>query len=392
MKGKTIAASKWLRQGVQVLLGCAVALFLGILAWRLVAQGLATFFELKQARFDIIPLAVSLILLGAALGRKWLRLSIQVVLIAIVFYFLARTIHEDWSSITEYPWSFELPWLLLSIVFFVITYIGHATGWILLLRLFKQKVPALPAYYVWYKSLLARYVPGNVLMIVGRIVMIRPYGVSRRISLTTIAYEQALLIVSATIVLSVALPFWPDLRELSDMIWLVLLVPPVAVIMMHPAIIGRLGNFAFRLAGREPIEEFLPLKQVLAMILLYCCFWVTTGTALFAMARAVTDQIVPADIAITIASVPLAWLVSVLFFIFPSGLGVREGIYAYTLRFAFDNEGVASAFSILARFWQTLIEIAIVFITMGLIKLWYEKREHKHLEFDLAGAGEEKGG
>ncbi|RJQ46781.1 MAG: UPF0104 family protein [Gaiellales bacterium] len=347
---------------------------------RLSREGLADLFSLAHGRYDLLPMALAAILAGAAAGRKQLRLTVQVVLIGLVFFFLARAIHKDWAGITEYPWTFDLPWLLLSIVFFTITYIGHATGWLLLLRLFKQEVPLLPAMYVWFKSLIARYVPGNVLMIVGRVMMIRPYGVPRRISLTSIAYEQALLGVSATIVLSIALPFWTELREISSLIWLVLAVPPLAVIMMHPAILGRLGNFVFRLVGREPIEEFLPLKSVLGLIVFYCLLWVTSGAALFAMARAVTDQIVLGDVPIAIASVPLAWLVSVLFFIFPSGLGVREGIYSYTLRFAFDSEGVASAFSILARFWQTLIEIGIVFITMGVIKLWYEKHDHKEIE------------
>lgn len=359
-----------------------------MLAIRLAEDGAADFFVIKNAGFDLFPLALAAILLGAAVSKKRLRLTVQVILIGLVFFFLARAIHNDWSEITEYPWTFKLPWMLLSILFFTATYIGHSLGWLLLLRLFKQKVPFLPVMYVWFKSLIARYVPGNVLMIVGRVMMIKPYGVPKRISLTTIAYEQALLVVSATIVLSIALPFWSDLRAISDWIWLVLVVPPVAVVMMHPAIMGRLGNMAFRLIGRDPIEEFLPLRSVLGLIAMYCFFWVTSGTALFAMARAVTDQIVLADIPITIASVPLAWLVSVMFFIFPSGLGVREGIYSYTLRFAFDSEGVASAFAILARFWQTLIEVGIVFITMGFIKLWYEKHEHREIEPQQATGGE----
>jgi uncharacterized membrane protein YbhN (UPF0104 family) len=379
-EGTTIAAKRGLRLVAQVLIGCIVALLLALLVWRLAVQGIATIFLLSEARLDLIPLFVALILLGAAMGKKWLKLSVQVVLIGVVFYFLARAIHEDWSGITEYPWNFELPWLLLSIVFFSMTYSGHAVGWLLILNRFGQSVPFLPGAYVWFKSILARYVPGNVLMVVGRIMMIQPYGVAKRISLTSIVYEQALLVVSATIVLSVALPFWPDLRELSDWIWLVLIVPPLAVILLHPAVMGRLGNFALVKMGREPIDEFLPFRTLLWLIVFYCIFWVTTGAALFAMARSVTDQISVTDLPITIASVPLAWLVSLVFFISPSGLGIREGVYAYTMRFAFDSEGVASAFSILARFWQTLIEIAFVFVTMGIIKLWYEKHEKKEIE------------
>ena len=55
-----------------------------------------------------------------------------------------------------------------------------------------------------------------------------------------------------------------------------------------------------------------------------------------------------------------------LFFISPSGLGVREGVYAVTLDFAFkddfpdDYAGVAAAFAIVIRFWQTLVEIGLV--------------------------------
>lgn len=378
--GSIIFSKRGPRLAAQIILAGAFLVFLALMVARLLNAGAADFFVIKNARDDLLPMAAAAILLGALSGRSHLRLTIQIILIATVFYFLARAIHNDWQGITEYPWSFRLPWLLLSIFFFCCTYIGHSVGWFILLRLFKQKVPFLPAMYVWFKSLIARYVPGNVLMIVGRVVMIKPYGVSRRISLTTVAYEQALLVVSATIVLSIALPFWADLRAISDWIWLVLAVPPVAVVVMHPAIMGRLGNLAFRLMGREPIEEFLPLTTVLGMIVYYSLFWVSTGSALFAMARAVTSQIGLADLPIAIASVPLAWLVSVLFFIFPSGLGVREGVYSYTLSFAFESEGGAVAFAILARFLQTLIEISIVFISMGIIKLWYEKREHGVIE------------
>lgn len=266
-----------------------------------------------------------------------------------------------------------MPWLIASVIFLAGLYLGHASGWLIILKRFQYPVPFLPGCYVWFKSLLARYVPGNVLMIVGRVMMVEPYGVPKRISLTSVAYEQALLAATAATAIAVALPFWPKLQAFSGAIWVVLAVPPLALAGLHPAVLGRLGNWVFRKLGRETIEEFLPFSDIIWIFLFYCIFWIVGGLGLFAMARAVTPNIGYADLPIVIASAPLAWLTSVLFFISPSGLGVREGVYAYTLDFAFESGGVASAFAILLRFWQTLVEVGFVLMVMGLVKVRHIK-------------------
>lgn len=311
--------------------------------------------------------------------KKLLRLAVQIILIAVVFFFLGRKIYTDWPQIRSYPWQFDMPWLIVSLFFLAGLYIGHAAGWLIILKRFRHPVPFLPGCYVWLKSLLARYVPGNVLMIVGRVIMVEPYGVPKRISLTSVAYEQALLAATAATAISIALPFWPKLQAFSGLIWVVLVVPPLAIIGLHPAILGRLGNWVFRKAGRETIEEFLPFLDIIWIFLFYSLFWIVAGFGLFAMARAVTTNIGYADLPIVIASAPLAWLTSVLFFISPSGLGVREGVYAYTLDFAFESGGVASAFAILLRFWQTLVEVGFVLIVMGLVKI-------RHIKIKTTGA------
>ncbi len=339
-----------------------------LLALRLISNGWSDIFSIGGGKLDILPLAVAVILLGATFGKIGLRMAAQAVLVGVVFLFLGRAIYTDWGEITSGDWQFSLPWLIASLILMHGLFVCHASGWLLILRRFRHPVPYLPGFYVWSKSLLARYVPGNVLMVVGRVMMIEPYGVPKRISLTSVIYEQALLGAASAIVVAVALPL-SDLRSISSLIWLVLVVPPLAVIGLQPAVLGRLGNFALRKTGREPIKEFLPFWTVMGFILYYSLTWVVAGLGLFALVHAVTPQIDFTDLPIVIASVPLAWLLALVVFISPSGLGVREGVYAYTLAFAFNHEaGVASAFAILARFWQTLIEISTVVIVMALAK------------------------
>ncbi|MFA5809515.1 MAG: lysylphosphatidylglycerol synthase domain-containing protein [Thermoleophilia bacterium] len=309
---------------------------------------------------------------AATHGKKGLRIGAQIFLIGIVFFFLGRKIYADWGNITSHDWQFDFYWLALSIIFFCMMYLGHAGGWLLILWRFKHSIPILPGIYIWFKSLLGRYVPGNVLMIVGRVMMTETYDVPKRVTLTSVAYEQALLAASATTVLAIALPFLPKLQDFSQLIWIALIVPPLAIIGLHPAVLGRIGNYVFRKLGRETIEVFLPFWEIIWVFLYYCFFWVVAGLALFSMIRTVTwaDW---SDLPIVIASTALAWMTSVLFFISPSGLGIREGVYAFTLDFVFENAGVASAFAILVRFWQTLIEIGLVFVLLAIVKIKHYK-------------------
>lgn len=252
-------------------------------------------------------------------------------------------------------------------------YLGHACGWLIILKRFNYPVPFLPGLYVWCKSLLARYIPGNVMMVVGRVVMIEPYGVPKRISLTSVAYEQALLLTSAATVIAIALPFWSELREISRLIWLVLVVPPLAVFFLHPTMLNKIGNYLLRKVKREVIEEFLPFRDIFGIFVFYCFFWIVAGMGLFAMAQTVTN-VSWSNFPIFVASTPLAWITSVLFFIFPSGIGVREGVYAVTLKSVFpDSDGFILAFVVLIRFWQTLVEIFAVAVVMALVKIRHIK-------------------
>ena len=106
--------------------------------------------------------------------KKVLRLAAQIIIVGAIFYFLGKKIRQDWPEITSRDWQFSYPWLALSVIMLSIVYLGHACGWLIILWRFNHPVPFLPGLYVWCKSLLARYIPGNVVMIVGRVMMMSP--------------------------------------------------------------------------------------------------------------------------------------------------------------------------------------------------------------------------
>ena len=56
----------------------------------------------------------------------------------------------------------------------------------------------------WARSLLGRYVPGNVLMVVGRAVMAEAHGVPKRVTVAATTYEQVIALVAASLLASKA--------------------------------------------------------------------------------------------------------------------------------------------------------------------------------------------
>ena len=99
---------------------------------------------------------------------------------AATVYFLAAYLVRSWGSIKSFDWEFNVGWLAASGAAFLLFYFAQAWFWWLLLRGCGAVSPFWPAASVWGKSILARYVPGNVFMFVGRAWMSHCQGTRRR--------------------------------------------------------------------------------------------------------------------------------------------------------------------------------------------------------------------
>ena len=77
----------------------------------------------------------------------------------------------------------------------------------------------------WGQPLLARYVPGSVLYVLGRVLLSERAGVPRRMTVASIVYEQAISATSAIVVAAYFLINHPDLQG-QPLRWAVLLLIP----------------------------------------------------------------------------------------------------------------------------------------------------------------------
>jgi uncharacterized membrane protein YbhN (UPF0104 family) len=291
-------------------------------------------------------------------GRPKLRAAIQYGLIGLVFACLALFLVTQWSKLPDFDWRLEPGWLVLSFAAAIVFYAIQPELWRVILAQLGEHGHALELRSAWAKSLVARYVPTSALMVVGRVVLAERLGITKRVCLASIVYELGLGICAAVIggaYFAITLPALED----TPARFAILLVVPAALVGLHPRVFKPLTDWAFAKLGRESLPRALPYRVILLLLPAYLFGWLLIGTALFAFTRGLHDVDV-ADLPTIAAAYPVAFCVSVLTFIVPSGLGARDATLATALKQALHSLTLATAIAVAFRIFQTAAELTYV--------------------------------
>ncbi|HEX6228315.1 MAG TPA: lysylphosphatidylglycerol synthase transmembrane domain-containing protein [Solirubrobacterales bacterium] len=291
---------------------------------------------------------------------KRVRLAIQLGIAILVFGFLVLTVIDQWAEIKDKGVHFHVLWLIPAFLVLPVFYVLGALGWDLILRFLGYRIGVGRAQVAWGQPLLARYVPGSVLYVLGRMLLSERAGVPRRITLASIVYEQA---ISATSAVAIAAYFFishPDL-EGEPLRWAVLLVVPVAIGVLHPAVFRPLADRALRAFGREPLPAVISLRGILVLFAFYALNWGVISVGIYCVARSVSS--IPADEILTVGSAQaLGYVAALVTLVAPAGLGIRDAAFAWAVKVAVPGNSFAigSLIAIAVRGVLTLVELLYV--------------------------------
>jgi hypothetical protein len=302
---------------------------------------------------------------GAQVGKKpprsrKVRLALQIGLAVLIFGFLVLTVIDQWSEIQDEGVHFHVGWLIPAIVILPFFFVLSAYGWDLTLRFLGYRIGFGRAQVAWGQPLLARYVPGSVLYVLGRLLLSERAGIPRRITITSIVYEQAVSATSAVVVASYFIIQHPDLQG-QPWRWGVLLLIPAAITVLHPRVFGPLTNWALRKFGREPLPVFVPLHGIIALIAFYMVNWAVVALGLYCVARSVTD--IPfKDVLLVGSAQAIGYVAALVTLIAPAGLGVKDAAFAWAMKAALPSGSFAlgSLIAIAVRGVLTLAELIYV--------------------------------
>lgn len=290
---------------------------------------------------------------------KRVRLAVQLGVALLIFGFLVLTVINQWSEIEAKGVHFHALWLLPALVVLPGFFALNALGWDLTLRFLGYRIGAGQAQVAWGQPLLARYVPGSVLYVLGRVLLSERAGVPRRITVASIVYEQAIAATAAIIFSAYFFINHPDLQG-QPLRWAFLALIPIAIVALHPRVFGPLADRALAAFGREPLPVVISMRRVTALIAYFLITWVVMSVSV-CVARSVTP-IATSDVFTVGSAQALGYVAALATLVAPAGLGVRDAVFAWAIKGAVPGHSfaVGSLIAIAVRAVQTVVEVVYV--------------------------------
>jgi glycosyltransferase 2 family protein len=293
--------------------------------------------------------------------RRGLHAGIAIVLVLGV----GLAVVAGLGDFPDVNWRFRPAALALSIIAFTVYLFGSAELWRRLLRALGPELPPLRSSAIWFASGLGRYVPTALLLPMVRMAMAEREGVPKRITLATVAYELALFFTGSVVVGAYFVITLPNLEGVWQR-YLVLVLPAIALVAIHPRVFHPLADWALTRTGRAPLPVSLPGWRSLEFVALYAAACLVAGLAIYCLAQSIFP--VGADnLPTVVSSYAVANTVSILAFVLPGGLGAREASMAAALAPVMPT-APAVAIAVLSRVVQVALEVVFAFGTTVLAR------------------------
>jgi uncharacterized membrane protein YbhN (UPF0104 family) len=283
----------------------------------------------------------------------------QVIVVLVIAVLIARTLYLGWHEIVAYEWQLDYPALLIAFALMLSSTALYAYLWKLILERLGATLSYRKSYRIYYLSQLGRYIPGKIWSVLGLVYLSHNEGVSKGISATSVVVQLALQIVSGVIVFAITLPFWRNSGAETGLYGLIVLLP-VGLILVHPAVLNRGLNLALRTTGQREMELSWRYSYLLGQLGLWAVFWFVNGVAHYFLIGSIYPSSLP-PLPVLAGVFAISWAAGFLSLVTPSGLGVMEGTLALLLTFYFP----ASVATIIAL-WTRLARTAVDLVCAGI--------------------------
>lgn len=281
--------------------------------------------------------------------NRRVRTLLQAALVLIILFFWGQALARSWDELAAYPWRLDWRWLLASMTLLLVQMVLLATIWQRALVLMGTPAPWRLAVSLWLKTQIARYLPGGVWDVAGRLALGYEEGLSVRGMSASVGLEMALQVLSASLFL-LLVPFLRAGTALSGYLPLVMALAVGALIVLLPPVFSRLVNFGLRVLRRPPLAIQLRYGELLLLFVARVVGHWMLGVGFVMFARGVTANVTWLEAPAMAASYVGAWLVGYLALVVPMGIGVREGVLALLLQGMFPV-AVLSALALGYRTW-----------------------------------------
>ncbi|MFE7846061.1 lysylphosphatidylglycerol synthase domain-containing protein [Microbacterium sp. NPDC057407] len=311
--------------------------------------------------------------------RRLLRWFLTVAVLAVVGWFFANSLVENWSEVAAQDLDFHPLWIVTTLLFILAVPVsGVLWGGIVRTLDPTARVSLREAVAVQCASWVLKYVPGQVGSVVNKTVWAGKKSISRTLVIISFIYENVFLqlasLVPGTIIILISLG--PDVfgDNVTLLLLPVLAIVPLAIVSWKPVFHRILDFPARRVLKRSiPREYFLSTPRTMLFAAGFGVPRAINGAGFVVLAATVVP-LSPSDWLPFAAAYVLAGAIGVLAVFVPSGLGVREAVIVAILS-AYIPVPQAIVLSLLARLLATVGDAGVAGI-YALVRVTIPK-EHR---------------
>lgn len=278
-------------------------------------------------------------------AKQLLLTAAKLLIIAAALVFLVAAIidaRNELSDVVNDP-----DWLMLTLTLgaavVAMTWIGWV--WILILQRLGSPVPAVAGIGAYYVGDAVKYVPGSLWPVLGRGELAVRAGATRGHAYASVFLSLFLnQIVASAAAAAVLSPFALAGDGSRAPLWLLLLLPAGAAA-LNPAVMTRVIGLAERIGRRAVNVPILSWRRSMSLVAMYLPAWAAVAATNVAAAEVLGVEAPVGELAFATC---VSWLAGFLVVPAPSGLGVREAVFAAVLSASVDRED-ALAIALVAR-------------------------------------------
>lgn len=299
-------------------------------------------------------------------AKPWVKRIVTVALLATIFAIMFRPLRDKWPEVRDHigelsAWRFFVG----AVMFAIFLLCFRAFSWRRVLKGFGYKLPYGAAARIWSTSELARYLPGSIWQVVGRVFLCKPYGVPGTIVSTSQILEICVFLFANVLVAGCCLLWFGAKMQAEARPFFIagMALVPALALLLHPKVFYTIANTLLRRLGKPPITKRLRGRK-----LIYLLIWVLFGLLWQTLAvYLITSPVLKLKIDwlwVVAGSYCLAWMSGFLMaFAAPAGLGVREFVFVTTMMVILPED-------VKARFASPAALKALLVLLGFMLRLW----------------------
>jgi uncharacterized membrane protein YbhN (UPF0104 family) len=258
--------------------------------------------------------------------------------------FVGRTLLRDWDQTEELLRQAEWAWLAAALPMCLLGMTLVGMPWRNVIEAMGEKRTTAEVLRWYFPGQLGKYVPGAIWPVLGRGEMAYRGGVGRGPAYVSVALSLALTYLAASLTAIVLLIGSALSGEgVAGALWVLLLLP-LGLAMLHPAVLRRLVTLAERVLSRDVPVVVPDYGTTVRLLLLHVPAWIAIGAATCLVTRAFTPDV---SLWQVMFAAVLSWIVGFVVVPVPGGIGVREAAFAAAATSLPDD--VAATVAIVSR-------------------------------------------